>query len=209
MRVASNGSSLEAVAGEVLFYPARVIHAEWSDVAMPVETFFLSYQDVSVRMKVVMRTQDPSGRISQMVRWLYDDKNSSAPGIQEERQLLLKVIVAELFRNRRHQDHPMVLITRQYIQSHMAEPLSLEILSRQVNRSKYYFLRTYKTLTGRTPMEEVRIIRANAARELILSTNLPLKDIASRTGLGNEYSLSRTFRRQFNMPPGAWRGHRG
>ena len=74
--------------------------------------------------------------------------------------------------------------------------------------SKYHFLRTYKVLTGRTPMEDVRIIRANAARTLILSTALPLKDIAPRTGLGNEYAMSRIFRHYFNMPPGAWRRRR-
>ena len=58
------------------------------------------------------------------------------------------------------------------------------------------------------PMEDVRIIRANYARELILGTSLPLKEIAPRAGLGNEYAMSRIFRRYFNMPPGAWRRHR-
>jgi AraC-like DNA-binding protein len=54
-------------------------------------------------------------------------------------------------------------------------------------------------------MADVRAIRAQYARELILGTHLPLKEIAPRAGLGNEYSMSRLFRRVFQMPPGQYR----
>lgn len=208
MRVESANLRIEAIAGDALLYPARIIHAEWSDATAPVESLFFSFHAKSLKSRSVVRIQDSEGRIRQMVRWLDEDKYSSVPYIQEERRILFQAIVLEFVRNAQPRDQPTVLSTRQYIQDHIAEPLALEILARQARLSKYYFARTYKTWTGRTPMEDVRRIRANYARELILSTSLPLKDIAPRTGLGNEYAMSRIFRRYFNMPPGEWRRHR-
>jgi len=207
MRVESAGTTLNATLGDVLLYPARVSHAEWSDAAAPVETLFFSFTVTGLSKRVLIKTQDHAGRILQMSRWLYEERNSSDPYVQEERQLFFKAIVAEYFRTLSHREDPVVIQTRQYIHDHIAEPLALDSLACQAGVSKYHFLRTYKALTGRTPMEDVRSIRANAARTLILSTALPLKDIAPRTGLGNEYAMSRIFRRYFNMPPGAWRRH--
>jgi transcriptional regulator GlxA family with amidase domain len=60
-------------------------------------------------------------------------------------------------------------------------------------------------LTGLTPMEDLRQLRLEAARDLLLTTDLPLKAIAPRTGLGDEYHLSRLFRRAFGIAPGALR----
>lgn len=207
MRVKSLDTTLNATIGDVLLYPARVIHAEWSDIAAPVETFYFCFQAAGVSRRGLIKTQDHAGRILPMSRWLYEERNSSDPYVQEERQLLFQAVVAEYFRTLNHREDPMVIQTRQYIHNHIAEPLALAGLACQAGVSKYHFLRTYKALTGRTPMEDVRIIRANAARALILSTALPLKDIAPRTGLGNEYAMSRIFRHYFNMPPGAWRRH--
>jgi transcriptional regulator GlxA family with amidase domain len=48
-------------------------------------------------------------------------------------------------------------------------------------------------------MEDVRMIRLEAARNLLLTTNLPLKAIAPRVGLGSEYHLSRLLRRHFDL----------
>jgi transcriptional regulator GlxA family with amidase domain len=74
--------------------------------------------------------------------------------------------------------------------------------------SKFHFSRRYRQLTGLTPMEDLRQLRLEAARDLLLTTDLPLKAIAPRTGLGDEYHLSRLFRRAFGIAPGELRRHR-
>ena len=96
----------------------------------------------------------------------------------------------------------MVARVRQYVHDHIAEHVTLAALARQAGLSKFHFLRTYRALAGCTPMDDVRAIRAEYARELILTTNQALKEIAPRAGFSNEYTLSRIFRRRYNMPPG-------
>ena len=54
-------------------------------------------------------------------------------------------------------------------------------------------------------MDELRRMRLNEARLMILSTTLPLKAIAPAVGIGDEYQLSKLFRRQFGISPRALR----
>ncbi|MDP2988967.1 MAG: AraC family ligand binding domain-containing protein, partial [Kiritimatiellota bacterium] len=69
MRVESPGTTMNAAMGDILLYPARVIHAEWSDTAEPVETFFFSFQAAGLSKRDLIKTQDHAGRICQMSRW--------------------------------------------------------------------------------------------------------------------------------------------
>ncbi len=67
--------------------------------------------------------------------------------------------------------------------------------------SKFAFIRRYRRATGRTPMQDLRRIRLNQARTLILATGLPLKAIAAEVGLGDAFQMSRLFRRHFQTAP--------
>lgn len=48
-------------------------------------------------------------------------------------------------------------------------------------------------------MEDVRRLRVEEARELIITTNLLLKEIAPLVGLSDEYQLSRLLRRYLGV----------
>jgi len=67
--------------------------------------------------------------------------------------------------------------------------------------SKFAFVRKFRRLRGRTPMEELRLLRLDRARTLLLTTSLPVKAIAPEVGIGDEYQLSKLFRRHFNLAP--------
>ena len=49
------------------------------------------------------------------------------------------------------------------------------------------------------------IERMTRARNLLLSTEYPLKTIAQATGFSNEFYFSRCFRDFYGMPPGEYR----
>ena len=79
MRVESLGMTLNATMGDVLLYPARVSHAEWSDATALVETIFFSFTVAGLSKRDLIKTHDHDGRILQMSRWLYEERNSSDP----------------------------------------------------------------------------------------------------------------------------------
>ncbi len=206
--VQSPAGRIKAVMGDVLIYPASVVHEEWSDRVYPLQSIFLCFTCPGMTGMPVTKITDIRDNIREMGAWLHTDRSASSPAAITQRDALLQVILAQCLRNMGTEDDPMVTLTRQHIRKHIAEPLSLDHLAKVCGLSKFHFLRKYRVATGRTPMEDVRAMRAEYARELILSTSLPLKEIAPKAGLGDEYSLSRMFRKLFKNTPGHYRRFR-
>ena len=205
IRVKSPTGEIFATEGDVLLYPASVVHEEWSDPKHPLRSIFLGFSCPGINAMPAIRITTRRDWIREMAAWLHADRDASSHAARAQRDAILQVILAECLRNMGPEDQPMVTRVRQHIRSHIAEPLSLGRLAEVCGLSKFHFLRKYRTATGRSPMEDVRAIRAEYARELILSTSLPLKEIAPKAGLGDEYSLSRMFRKLFRTTPGKYR----
>ncbi|HHN46497.1 MAG TPA: AraC family transcriptional regulator [Planctomycetes bacterium] len=86
-----------------------------------------------------------------------------------------------------------------YVEAHMEEKITLDALARVVGLSKYHFVRKYRQATGLTPLAHIRRVRLEAARSLLLTTDLPLKAVAQRVGMANEYHLSRLLRKHLSI----------
>lgn len=144
-------------------------------------------------------TRDCAGRLRELSEWLIAEKHSVQAGAERYRSLTLNLLVAEL--ERLGVDSAGVLEKRiqTYVIEHMAERITLEDLATHAGMSRYYFCRLYRKLTGDSAMEHVRGLRLQRARELIRATNLPLKDIAARVGLGSEHHLSRLLRARYGV----------
>lgn len=205
--VAIRDRELTAPTGTALFYPAGVAHAEWADARRAFTSYFISFEWPAYPADIPLEARDFNGRIRQLITWLYAERLSHSPRSQLERDALLQALLLEYLKACDHKaaDHQLISTIQTFIHERIEQRLTLADLARCAGMSKYHFLRTYKALAGRTPMEEVRAIRLERARELILSTSLPLKDIAPQSGLGNEYALSRLFRRRFGVAPGEMR----
>jgi len=199
----------ELSAGEIILFGPDVAHEEWSDPGHPLETCFLDFAWDPLPASWPLVVSDANGRIRVLMEWLLEEHRTPSRQAEEIRQALLQSIVQFFLKSAAPEEDALVTATRAHIRAHLAAPLSLGTLAAQAGLSKYHFLRRYKRLTGRTPMQDVRDLRLEAARNLILTTNLPLKAVAPEVGLGDEYHLSRLFRRCLNATPGALRGRRG
>ncbi len=206
LRVTSRGRTLEAVAGDILIYPAGVEHAERTDPATPAETLFAGFRLKGLGFREVARVEDRRGRVRQAMRWLFEDRLRREAETLAQREALFRMILAE-WRDlmRRGPESPLVDKTHQWVREHLGAPLNLDALARQAGLSKFHFLRQFRAATGHTPMREVRRLRLAHARDLVLGSGMPLKEIARRCGLGSAQALSRAFRQEFGAPPGALR----
>jgi transcriptional regulator GlxA family with amidase domain len=91
-----------------------------------------------------------------------------------------------------------------WIQERLAQRLDVSILAAQAGLSERTFYRKFLAATGRTPAKFVEALRLDAARSL-LSTNLGLKTIAARTGMGTSARLTVSFERRFGVTPSTFR----
>jgi AraC-like DNA-binding protein len=195
----SGDQSLTASPGDILFYPSGFIHEERSDPKAPVGVDFLAFQTGDLLPWLPLRVHDTGGRVQQLVKWIADDESDRrAP---EMRRPLFEVLFAELRHLSAVPHNPWIESVLAFIRKNLGKPLKLDDLARHGKMSKFAFVRKFKKLCGRTPMEELRLIRLDQARTLLLTTNLPVKAIAPAVGIGDEYQLSKLFRRNFDLSP--------
>lgn len=103
------------------------------------------------------------------------------------------------------QEQPAIDRARQFAERHLNEPLTVELLARQADMSRYHFTRLFTAQTGLPPAAWVVEQRVLEAARLLRGTQLPLKDIAARCGFPNANYLCRVFRRHSGMPPASYR----
>ena len=212
MHVLLGGEQISAGPGTVLLYPRGVTHEEHADVAHPVATQFIAFNWDQDSATVPVRGEDVDGRIRQAVQWLYTDRDLADSWLTaQQRDATLRLILISYLAcvRRNTRAEAIVRRVRRHVREHLPGPLTLRELADLAGLSPFHFIRVYRTLAGRTPMQDVRAIRLEHARELLLTTTMPLKQIAPRCGLGSEYALSRAFSRQFGYPPSTLRRRGG
>jgi len=82
-----------------------------------------------------------------------------------------------------------------WIGVHLSGDLSLARLADQAGMSERSFSRHYLEATGQTPARAIETLRVEAARSLLLDSQLPVKRIAQRCGFGSEETMRRSFLR--------------
>ncbi len=71
--------------------------------------------------------------------------------------------------------------------------------------SRSVFADRFRANTGMTPMQYVTHFRLLHAKELLLSSQASLAEIAADIGYQSEFSFAKAFKKQFGSPPGQFR----
>jgi bifunctional enzyme CysN/CysC len=92
-----------------------------------------------------------------------------------------------------------------YVEEHYPEEIRLEKLADLAFLSPEYFSKVFKHLTSQTPIEFVNAVRMDKAKQLLASTELPITEIAFRTGFHDPNYFARQFKKVTGTTPGAYR----
>ncbi len=92
-----------------------------------------------------------------------------------------------------------------YIDAHLAAPLSLEDLARAVGMGPWTLSRLLRQAVASSPYRFVIDRRVARARELVRAGKLPLKDVAAATGFSDQAHLTRMMRARLGVTPGQLR----
>jgi AraC-like DNA-binding protein len=143
--------------------------------------------------------QDTCGRLHEIASWLVAERDAQFPNVSDYRQGLLRALVGEYLRLSVVAASRIEEKTRTYMLRHLGESITLEDLTTNIGMSRYYFCRVYKEVAGHTPMEHLRALRLERAKDLIRSTALPLKAIAPEVGFGSAQHLCRLLHDRFGV----------
>ena len=204
MTISIGNEPFKAQSGDIVFYPGDTPHREYNEEENNLEIIYLDWEGPEVELPLIIH--DRKGRIRILAEWLLSDyKNSLYANKERAEDSLLQTLLLETEKNALDKTDNFVQKVKISIYEHISESLTLEILANNSNMNKFTFLRKYKQITGKTPMDEVRQIRLKRARDLVISTDMSFRDIAVKTGLNNEFHLSRIFKKYLQVPPGYFR----
>lgn len=92
-----------------------------------------------------------------------------------------------------------------YIEAHLTADLSLDLVAGAAGLSSYHFSRLFRAVTGETVTAYIRRRRLTEAARRLIDRNERLIDLAMTYGFESQAAFSRAFKRQFGVPPGAYR----
>ncbi len=100
---------------------------------------------------------------------------------------------------------PSVLAVQAYIEGHYAEPLSISDLAARVFMSSCHLSHLFKAATGYSPKQYLVLNRLAGAKQLLASTDLPVAEVAQRSGYPDVNNFIRTFRKETGLTPLVYR----
>ena len=95
-------------------------------------------------------------------------------------------------------------ITR-YLQEHLAEEMSLSILAEQFYLSPQYISQLFKSEIGVGFLAYLTNIRMEKAKKLLLSTSLPIANVAEQSGYGDYRVFTKVFKKAEGITPSQYR----
>lgn len=97
----------------------------------------------------------------------------------------------------------------EFVETHLERPVTLAEISGALGKSRSQTVRIFKRELGLTPYQYLIDRRIEAAKVLLASHNLPIKEIARQLCFSDAYYFSNAFRRRVGVSPSGYRGGRG
>lgn len=109
------------------------------------------------------------------------------------------------FSRRHRQKSAIIKHAQEYLQDNCHEALTLDGIAWKLRLSGEYLARLFKQETGRTIFTQLDHYRTEKARDLLITTEYPLSQIALACGYSTPNLFSRNFKKNIGLPPMAYR----
>lgn len=116
--------------------------------------------------------------------------------------------ILSAIRDRKKTFHLLVNLTLEQVNKRYQEGISLKTLAAGFNTSPAYLGQLFKAETGELFNDYLTRVRLQAARSLLLETNLRIGDIIQKIGIPNQSYFNRIFRSAYGLSPMEYRYNR-
>lgn len=94
-----------------------------------------------------------------------------------------------------------VRLVTSYMHDHMDEEITLSELAALVHLSRFHFCRAFRLATGQAPHAWLTAHRMRQARVLVITSSLPISEIALAVGYSTPSAFASAFRKAFGKTP--------
>ena len=106
---------------------------------------------------------------------------------------------------REQEDTGVIARAMKYIETHLAEEITLEKLSKELNLSQSHFSRRCKEEAGKNYIEFLNEVRIRKAKEYLSDPMMSIGDVCMKCGYSDPNYFSRIFRKTEGVSPSEWR----
>ncbi len=199
------GREQEAGPGQCLFFAKGRTHEEWTDPDAPHESITISFAWNAPADRFPVRVDDAQGRMRVLARWLTEEWPRHEEDSAARKHLYFQALLSEWQRQTADRQDPLVARVRAHIRANIGKPLTLNELAQVAGLSRCHFSRVYRAKAGRPVSDDLRALRVEHAQGLLMSTDIPIKDVAPLSGISDQHYLTRLFRKHLNVTPGELR----
>jgi signal transduction histidine kinase/ligand-binding sensor domain-containing protein/DNA-binding response OmpR family regulator len=99
-------------------------------------------------------------------------------------------------------DEKLIQKAMTIVENNMANPgFSVDRLAKEIGMSRVHLYKKLTSLTGKSPIEFIRIIRLKRAARLLEKSQMSISEIAYQVGFNNPKYFARYFREEYRMLP--------
>src|SRR5881396_1209515 len=117
----------------------------------------------------------------------------------------LSILSNQLVVRREKEESTSMARTRQFIETHQAEPLSLGRVAEAANISRHYFCKMFKKATGMNFIDYLSRVRVEKSKTLLLNPNSRISEAAFACGFQSMTNFNRAFKRIVGRSPTQFR----
>ena len=106
------------------------------------------------------------------------------------------------FENVAEMDEKLIDHAVKYVEDNIARSdLSVEELSQALGMSRVHLYKKLVNITGKTPIEFIRVIRLKRAAQLLRQSQQNVSEVAYQVGFNNPKYFSKYFKEEFGVLP--------
>jgi len=216
-----NGEPKEVAAGHmVLFQPRQEQRYEYFAVDRP-EVYWVHFTGSDVR-NILKHYDIPldrnviysgsSATYAYLFKEMINELQTCRTGYQELLEMYLRQIFLLVQRSWEERKPTVssylqeeIDYARKYFNEHYNEDISIEEYAQSRGMSVSWFLRNFKQMTMKSPMQYILAIRINNAVSLLETTDYNVTEISTIVGYENPLYFSRIFKKQKGVSPSEYR----
>ncbi|NJP40277.1 AraC family transcriptional regulator [Oscillospiraceae bacterium HV4-5-C5C] len=196
----------------------NTVHTERSSPDQPMEYFILGVENFNYlyqgeREYLILKNQAFLPELAAYMSLMYKEVSRMADQYQRICQNLLENLTISLSRQAEFLLSKLETISydrecmqiRRYIDNNYTTGINLETLSHHFNLSKSYIVRLFSQTFGFSPISYLNRVRIQASRELLVTTDHSITEIAALTGFSSQSYFAQSFQKHCHMSPSSYR----
>lgn len=196
----------------------QVTHTEYSHPADPLDYYVLGVE--GLKLNIEQETEYlhvPAFGNSPFIRQCFEnilrEMHDKHDGYAEICQHYLAILILYFCRkdkisyeviNNHNNSHACYKVKR-FIDHNYQDRITLDLLAKNCSLSKYYLSHRFSDLYGKSPISYLNEVRLDAAKDMLLSTNCSIEEIANSTGFSSASYFSQSFQKKYHTSPQQYR----